>query len=96
MIKPLSHNEQMINALHVLRVAARTGEVSPEAVTEAINALDNAGIFAPIDDMTGYNVEEYATPAEQYAAENKDRLDVVRARYIEQDRAAKLINDYHN
>ncbi|MBD3004631.1 hypothetical protein [Streptomyces sp. 5-10] len=46
---------EMKEALSTLRVAARSHSQAM-SVREAIDTLDNSGIFAPIDEETGYDV----------------------------------------
>lgn len=47
---------EVIEALRTLREIARTC-MAEVKVVEAFNALDDAGIFAAIDEATGYDVD---------------------------------------
>lgn len=47
-------NPGEINALAHLRHAARTGSGMDVAAQAAINVLDNAGVFAALDEQTDY------------------------------------------
>jgi hypothetical protein len=55
-IQPRDVTPEVINALDVLRNVARTGPGRREALTWAINVLDDVGVFAEIDEVTGYEV----------------------------------------
>jgi hypothetical protein len=48
--------DEMIKALNTLRVSTKHRSV-PDSLKDAINVLDNAGVFASIDEAIGYDVE---------------------------------------
>lgn len=64
-LEPLEVTRKLINALDVLRTVGKRGEESREALRWAINTLDEAGVFAEIDEVTedepteGYGSEEF-------------------------------------
>lgn len=52
MIKPMDVTPEISEALAVLRNFAK--KAGPSPIREAINALDNAGVFAEIDERNDY------------------------------------------
>lgn len=44
-------------ALRVLREELMYRDCTNDLVADAIATLDNAGVFAPVDEYTGYDVE---------------------------------------
>lgn len=61
-LEPLNVTPEVINALNILRNVARTGPGRREALTWAITTLDEAGVFAEIDEVTGYDVLAFERP----------------------------------
>lgn len=55
-LRPMDVTPEIINALRTLRGFA-SGPTLPGSVREAINTLDNAGVFAAIDEQTDYDVD---------------------------------------
>ena len=47
---------EVIEALRLLRKLAASSEEVSHRAARALNALDNAGVFAEIDEATGYDV----------------------------------------
>ena len=77
----LSHNDEMINALHVLRDAAEGAYQTHPEVRSAIKVLNNAGIFQVVDKMTarrqavspsGYTANEQRVTYEDLMSEEVD------------------------
>lgn len=53
MIKPMDVTPEISEALAVLRVHTKYGSVA-QSLKDAINTLDNAGVFAEIDERRDY------------------------------------------
>lgn len=57
---------EVVEALRVMRAQpGRTSEEALSAIVDAIDVLDNAGIFEKIDEYTGYDVDECTCPADE-------------------------------
>lgn len=68
-LRPMDVTPEIIEALRTLRAFA-TGPTLPNSVRAAVNTLDNAGIFAVIDEQTDYDVDP--EPARTVATCNLD------------------------
>lgn len=52
----MTYSDNVVQALQTLRAFA-TGPTLPNSVRAAVNQLDNAGVFAAIDEQTDYDVD---------------------------------------
>lgn len=61
-LRPMDVTPEIIEALRTLRAFA-AGPTLPNSVRAAVNTLDNAEVFAVIDEQTGYDVDPEPAPA---------------------------------
>jgi len=78
---------EVIEALRTLRKIAWGGDIE-----DAINVLDNAGVFAAIDEATGYDINPTRKPDRYKLLPKRDWQEHMRAMSIT-DARALLVNE---
>lgn len=65
---------EVVQALAALRLRVRTGMLADSSLAEEFNTLDNAGVFARLDEQTDYASAEAILAESALKASAEDRF----------------------